>query len=374
MRIAIMGASVRAAAFSALAAGYEVIAADLFADSDLVARCPATRIEPDADAFVDWLAEQDVDAWMFTGSWENYAPHVARMAELKPLLGNPAKTLEACKSATQLAGLFADNQVAFPEITSAPPSEAGWLTKSHATAGGLGVDDWVPGSEAPENCYWQRKIAGRSISAAYVAAAGEGKLLGVTEQLMNRKWTHSQPFHYAGSVGPFELPKVDVPSPRPSPGSGRGDLNAQLLHVGCVLAREVGLVGVFGVDFVLDDKGTAWVVDVNPRYTASMEVVERFAGVNMIAAHIAACTKDELPEPVSRSDQSFGKAYLFAKRNATFRGPPSLDIADIPHEGDAIQRGKPICTLLADGVDRAEVEQKLQEKARELEAYLFGDE
>ena len=45
-RLALLGASVRAAAFSALPAGetadWQIVAADLFADTDLAARCPAT--------------------------------------------------------------------------------------------------------------------------------------------------------------------------------------------------------------------------------------------------------------------------------------------------------------------------------------------
>lgn len=366
-----MGASVRAAAFSALAAGYDVVAADLFADSDLAARCQATRMPPDADAFVEWLAKQDVDAWMFTGSWENYATHVGRMETLKPLLGNTEKTLVACKSAEQLACLFAANQVAFPPITNTPPIELGWLTKSHSTAGGLGVDDWIPGSDVPANCYWQRKIEGRSISAAYVAATGEGRLLGITEQLIGRPWTHSQPYHYAGSVGPYAQLGTIVPSL--SPGTGRGDLESQLTHVGKVLAGELRLVGLFGVDCVLDEAGTAWVVDVNPRYTASMEVVERFSCVNMVRTHIEACASGTLPMVPAVSGGSFGKAYLFAKRNTTFHPPPNMELADIPYEGDTIQHGKPICTLLAKGKDKAEVERQLQEYAKELEAYLYVD-
>ena len=37
-----------AAAFSALRAGYEVAAADLFADADLESHCDVTRVEPSA--------------------------------------------------------------------------------------------------------------------------------------------------------------------------------------------------------------------------------------------------------------------------------------------------------------------------------------
>ena len=68
-KLAIVGASVRAAAFSALRAGFEVVAADLFADADLRAHCDVTRIAcpPDASA-ASPLAGKTV---VFTGTLEH---------------------------------------------------------------------------------------------------------------------------------------------------------------------------------------------------------------------------------------------------------------------------------------------------------------
>ena len=54
-RIAIVGASVRAAAASAVRAGFSVAAADLFADEDLREIADATRIRDYPDGLADWL-------------------------------------------------------------------------------------------------------------------------------------------------------------------------------------------------------------------------------------------------------------------------------------------------------------------------------
>ena len=46
-----------------------------------------------------------------------------------------------------------------------------------------------------------------------------------------------------------------------------------LQQLGLDLARGCGLRGLFGVDFVLSE-GVPWPVEINPRYTASVEVLE----------------------------------------------------------------------------------------------------
>ncbi|MFV2092463.1 MAG: hypothetical protein ACC634_05210, partial [Hyphomicrobiales bacterium] len=39
---------------------------------------------------------------------------------------------------------------------------------------------------------------------------------------------------------------------------------------------------VFGVDLVMDFKGNLWPIEVNPRYTASVGLIEKITGVNAL--------------------------------------------------------------------------------------------
>ena len=50
-----------------------------------------------------------------------------------------------------------------------------------------------------------------------------------------------------------------------------------------MLADRFELSGLFGVDFILDGD-QVWTLEVNPRYTASVEIVERATGIHAIAA------------------------------------------------------------------------------------------
>ena len=78
-RLLIIGASARAAAFSAHQAGFQVLTADLFADIDL-ARIAETAIKVEnypAD-FEKVLTDESFDHWMITGALENYVGRLER--------------------------------------------------------------------------------------------------------------------------------------------------------------------------------------------------------------------------------------------------------------------------------------------------------
>ena len=55
-----------------------------------------------------------------------------------------------------------------------------------------------------------------------------------------------------------------------------------------MLLLEFGLVGVNGVDFVMS-RGRPIPIEVNPRYTAAMELAERLYGISIARVHAEAC-------------------------------------------------------------------------------------
>src|SRR5262249_49843818 len=117
-------------------------------------------------------------------------------------------------------------------------------------------------------------------------------------------------------------------------------------------------VGVNGIDFVARD-GVPHAIEVNPRWCASMELVERAHRISVFGAHAAACAHGTLPEfDFTRTPQSFGaigKAVVFARRHVLVGGSRSwLDdrtVEDVPHPGERIYAGRPVCTVLADSHD-----------------------
>ncbi len=100
---------------------------------------------------------------------------------------------------------------------------------------------------------------GRACRRSSSAVRSGATLAGITRQWVGRPGSE---FAYVGSVGPWPV---------------SGSESRRIQALGDTLARAFGLVGLFGVDFVLRD-GMPWPVEVNPRYTASVEVLELALG------------------------------------------------------------------------------------------------
>jgi predicted ATP-grasp superfamily ATP-dependent carboligase len=260
------------------------------------------------------------------------------------------------------------------------PRDGSWLAKPILGSGGQRVhvfDERSPlatpsepnAHRRPARWYFQRRQAGVSASAVFVAAAGTAVLLGVTKQLVGEPWCGGGPFQYAGSIGPLEI------DGQPLRDTARSDIVA----VGSMLAAEFQLVGLFGVDGIVCD-GRFWPVEVNPRYTASCEVVERLTLVNTVAVHAAACADSALREPeiTMSPNRAAGKAIVFAAQECIF-GEPAAEwvrarnamealpcAADIPRAGTRFSAGDPIATVLTEGDNAQHVRNRLQRLVDEL--------
>jgi predicted ATP-grasp superfamily ATP-dependent carboligase len=373
----IVGASARAAAFSALRAGLRPACADLFGDADLRARCPVRVLPPQRypDGFRRLVRQMPVAPWMYTGALENRPRLVQELAALRPLWGNDAAALACVRSPLGLAARLAREGVPCPEVrlpeTGAPAGR--WLVKPVRGAGGVGIRFWEEGAPLPRKGHFlQEYVAGEPCAALYCGDGRSATFFGATRQLVGAPWLHAAPFHYCGSLGPLSL----------SP-----PLRAALQRLGDVLAAGCRLRGLFGVDFVLRG-GVPWPVEVNPRYTASVEVLEYARCFPALAWHRRAFEAGgpEPPMPSEGPPQAvLGKAILFARAPLTFpadgpwlptlrRAAPATEVpafVDIPPAGQRIEGGRPILTLFAAGASLAACEQRLQETAADLDRWLY---
>jgi predicted ATP-grasp superfamily ATP-dependent carboligase len=196
--------------------------------------------------------------------------------------------------------------------------------------------------------------------------------LGATRQLIGVTWLRARPFRYCGNIGPLPLPARVMNT---------------LGRIGSALTRAFALRGIFGIDFVLRQE-VPWMVEVNPRLTAGLEVLERAAGRSFFAYHHAVFSPSAAASEASSMDPSAvcGKAILFAKAPLTFPadgpwlaslGQPwtttaSAEYADIPAPHTRIDQRQPIVTLFARAKGTAECIQMLRVKAQGVARSLFG--
>jgi predicted ATP-grasp superfamily ATP-dependent carboligase len=159
------------------------------------------------------------------------------------------------------------------------------------------------------------------------------------------------------------------------------DQQTALVDIGRLLAEEFGVEGLFGVDLIVAAEGV-WTIEVNPRYTASVEVLERVCGFNAIGLQIAAC-RDARITPVERSSvSSAGKLILYAEKTCEVTAEKSAAlarlnagqgrpvVADVPRTGTWIERGQPALSLLADGRDALTVRESLRARSADVRAEL----
>ena len=253
------------------------------------------------------------------------------------------------------------------------PPAGRWLVKP---MWGIGppIHFWTAADAADQPSllvYFQEFLEGESQAALFCGDGKRAVLLGVSRQLVGLDWLHAAPFRYCGSIGPLQ--------PEPA---RRRDLET----LGAALARRCRLRGLFGVDGIVRN-GAFLPVEVNPRYTASVEILEYGCAFSALAWHRAAFVPTApQPAPPGSPTTCIGKAVLFAKDaltfpddgpwNAVLRSPPALaeppPFADIPHPGTTIKVGRPILTFFVQAETADECLDALQRTAAELDRVFFS--
>ena len=380
-RLLIIGASARAAAMSAIRAGYQPICADLFADVDLQRVATAVQVKNYPQGLADNAAGIAPGDWMYVGALENHPAIVSEISARHRLLGNGPKSISEARDPLRIMSFL--RAMGFPALEvragdNPPRNDGNWLRKPLRSAAGVGIRVEKPGFSkkpgffprstsqrsptSPISHYYQQLGTGEPISATFVAFENHTDFVGVTRQLIGVPEWNAESFGYCGSIGPLELPPAT---------------NTLIKSMGSAIATEFQLRGLFGLD-LLWDASDVRLTEINPRYTASIEVLEWATGRTLVAEHAAACGATDLPPTVrDRHHQSdspiVGKAIVFAAREFQVSSFPRSNspvgipnLADIPASGTLIRPGEPICTVLAQNSSVAGCREELAVRAAEI--------
>lgn len=385
-RVLIAGVSTRAAAESAARAGFEVTAIDAFADRDQHPAVHALSLSHRFTSPAAAKAAQDVecDAVAYVSSFENHPRAVRLLGAGRALWGNPPVVLERVRDPIAVAHTF--RQLGFeapgasfdsaqdgPEAVEGPDAASDrWLVKPLASGGGHRIRPWSTTS-VPRGCYRQERVEGTPGSVVFVAARGRAVPLGVSRQLIGEEAFGAAGYRYCGNI-------------LGASGDPQFACDTALADAACALARAAaeafGLVGVNGIDFVARD-GIPHVIEINPRWCASMELVERAYTLSVFGAHAVACADGMLPAldllEVRRAARgAVGKAVVFARHSVTVedtdawlrksRAGAGASIRDIPHRGGRIAAGRPICTVFAAARDACACHAALVRRAERVYA------
>ena len=420
----IFGASARAAAHSAVRARMQPVCADVFADEDLHEVADVLPLENYPHDLPHVAKTASGGPWMYTGALENHPQIIAAISAERRLWGNGAEAVAKVRDPFEVYALLSKAKLPAAAVRSAsdaPQPDGHWMLKPIRSAGGRGIHVWDKDAGTSKTLkephYFQQKLTGTPISALFLAARRQTWLIGVARQFVGDAgqgrgaraacdppltpsleggeavvggvlnvgaFLNAPPYAYCGSIGPIELGQT---------------VGRQIRRAGEVLARHCQLRGLFGGDFLCDGQA-ARLTEINPRYTASVEVFEHAYDIALLDWHRRACESFENSARCERlvnwlqtatadihhrgPRRMIGKAILYAPRDliapslAAFinRGvPPALPgrvagsmacLADRPAAGTQIKSGHPFCSILAAGDNVADCRRELATRVREL--------
>lgn len=356
----------RALAASAVRGGYASVVLDFFADRDTRAHAQATRVValPHALRMDVRALRAAIRELTPAGGWMGVVPGAgfeARPALLDllagcaPLYGNPADVVARIKDPARFTSLLDGLGLPHPEVSLAPLADPrGWLEKR--TGGAGGVDIRPATRRLPRGAYLQRWCEGRALSATFLANGQRALILG-----FNQQWTEGtpdRPYLYGGAVSGLQLPAT---------------LEAALAGALDALVRATGVVGLGSLDF-LQEGNAWWILELNPRPTATMELHDPGFPRGLFHAHLRACA-GELP--ATPPAPSVARAHAIVSAPAPWRVGLGFEFPawchDLPMSGTALAPGMPVCTVTAEAPSPEEAAALARARRAGLLAAIHAD-
>ncbi len=380
MKILLIGISARAMAESAVRSGYPVIALDAFGDQDTKNLTESYSLRRDFQygysprALHKASRKLSFDAVAYTSNLENHPKILMQFEAHHRLIGNSPQVIHSIRYWPALIPKLKQAGFSVPETIFAEDGRSidngrNWLVKPLLSGGGHGIAFESHNRYCVPGFMFQEYIPGKPCSASFVANGDQSVIIGITEQLIGESRFGAQGFRYCGNIQP--LPELSNPA-------AAKKILEQVRKLAAFLTREYGLTGVNGVDFLLKDN-RVYLTEVNPRYSASMELMERAYEIPIFHLHTQAVLDGRLPvfdlETILDNKKFLGKAILFAERDAAApdtRNWLQGDIRDIPVTGEKLPKGSPICTLFAAGSTYNKTLADLADRAGMLKEEIYG--
>ena len=418
----------RAAAQSAQRAGIQVFAVDRFGDKDTLEVSDAYLRLPDLDAEPQAFRSEFGSQ---LASWLNSMPFlvVGGIRGLECILNrlplsneklSQLRTAREMQDSGTLRSACLGTSIRFPEswgidesgLVSFQVSENhsegnSYLFKQQDQCGGFGVNWVLPNpTRRPDPQLLgelkqihgpgilQKWISGRLLGSSFLSNGKEVALLGTCRGSFTR--LGDQPFIYNGSSGPISL---------------EDSIQQRILSIGSKLVKETGYRGVFNLDWIMGTSSQPFLIEVNARWSGSLELVERSWRSKLLHAKVDVAFKSimdwaveamsgaPLPTFLARIQCSFNdgdlqkakgpslsqsangssiqqslasaschpyfiKRIVFSRKDQLFDPrclpddlPPNATLHDVPMEPISVKRGEPLCTLIV---------QKQGETAKEI--------
>lgn len=344
-----------------MAAGYQVIALDAFADRDttqLAERvCPLKYADGSFDAaeleaVLKEVALQGPAGLVYGSGFEAQPALLSLVEQHLPLIGNSLRVVRNMKRAITFFALLDVLNIPRPPVglQQMNPQQlagGGWLIKRNGGSGGTHVRRAGGETMLPAGCYYQQELQGLPVSLLFAADGMKVREIGFNQQWLAP--TAMMPYRYGGAVSHAVLPQA---------------VRQQLLMAAQKLTSAVGLRGLNSIDAIMQGE-RVWVLELNPRLSASFDLYPAQDG-QLFELHIRACG-GSLESPL---DAAPAKAHYIVYAPENISLPAGFEwpdwVADIPVDGARIKAGDPVCTVTAEAPGAEQAVQLMAERVKVL--------
>lgn len=317
---------------SAYDGGFNVAVIDQYGDQDTHRYAQVVTTIPEfSDALILRNIEQLAQTFPFAGiilasGFESRIDLVTELEQRWTIFGSSAASISSAKEPLYLASLFADNDISFPATQVEAPQSDQWLVKQVGGCGGNHVEWFNAQRKYSKDSYFQKFQPGVTGSVIFLATPEDAQIVGYS-----RTWSAGErSFCYSGAVSWNDI-----------------EQQAELAGVVKKITRLLNLVGLCGIDFILDDKGGIYILEINPRPVSTMDLHDKNP-LGLFKAHLYAC--HQLLEKIVLDKTIFyAKTIVYADRDLSIRSMkwPKW-VADVPQYDENIEIGAPICTVYAE--------------------------
>ncbi|MFX1317894.1 MAG: ATP-grasp domain-containing protein [Promethearchaeota archaeon] len=369
--VLVVGFNVRPLARSAKKAGYRVFAIDYWGDMDLQqwadAQLAVLEQQPEqrpgrpqhstAESLIVYAQQMlerkgPVDYILVSGGFDDHLKAWRQLHSLGRLVGNSPQTLQQARDrelTIRLAKRFGANaprsfevkdekqfhwganQLELPILVKPKYGSGGFHTRIIHTEQDLDRYSARHRFSKDEPVLVQELIQGNDVSVSLLGTGDSAITLSVNRQLIGlAELGKHRTKAYCGNVVPLDAPSETI---------------AHLANISEEICSQLKLVGSNGFDYVVDNKGVPFFMEINPRIQATIEALELVSNINVVNLHIDAW-RGVLPKQLPTFKGYCTRVIVYAKTSVEILDLSNIPgVVDIPMPRSHAERGDPICTV-----------------------------
>jgi len=331
--VLVIASSARMLAQIAKNEGFKPLVIDLFADLETqlyaedfkqIATLAKQYLQPAVD---DFIKSYKVTQVVYGSGFENHPESLLYLNSCLTILGNSPDAFIGLHDKTVFFAELNRLYIPYPSVCFSKQNEfEGWLIKPMRGQGGVGIKRFL-GEAIGSDSYLQIYQTGKQYSVLFLADGLHTQVVG-----FNSQWTtcldDSREFIFSGIINFCDL---------------KFDQQAQVVGWLKKLVPLFNLKGLNSLDFISDGVNS-WLLEINPRPSASMQLYE----VNLFERHIKA-SLGEFTHDLYHVNGYTGYQVVYAQHEImvpdSFLWPEGC--VDLPESGVICRTGQPICSIMS---------------------------